>query len=143
MKNYLIVLLLIGCSLTAFSQESGTLTVNLTQIKSKYEGPITFLLFSQEEGFPNEPGKALKQGIIQSYEDRATYIFEDIPFGRYAVSVFLDENRNGEIDTNLIGFPKEPVGASKMSGLGKPSFKKCSFQISSASQSIDLTFING
>jgi len=30
----------------------------------------------------------------------------------YAVSVFHDENYNGKLDTNLLGIPREGVGAS-------------------------------
>jgi len=32
--------------------------------------------------------------------------------GKYAVSVFHDENSNGKLDTNFLGIPREGVGAS-------------------------------
>jgi len=39
-------------------------------------------------------------------------LFPGVAPGRYAVSVFHDENSNGKMDTNFIGIPREGVGAS-------------------------------
>jgi len=36
------------------------------------------------------------------------------------VSVYQDSNRNGKLDTNFVGMPKEPVGISNYSGKGIP-----------------------
>jgi uncharacterized protein (DUF2141 family) len=33
--------------------------------------------------------------------------FSDIKPGNYAIAVIHDENRNGELDTNMFGIPKE------------------------------------
>ena len=38
--------------------------------------------------------------------------FAAVPTGRYAIAVFLDENGNGKIDTNILGIPKEKYGFS-------------------------------
>ena len=39
-------------------------------------------------------------------------VFEGIPRGIYAVSVFHDENMNGKLDKNHLGAPKEGYGTS-------------------------------
>jgi uncharacterized protein (DUF2141 family) len=52
-----------------------------------------------------------------------------LPPGRYALSVYLDENRNHRLDKNSLGIPKEPVGASNNPKIhvGMPHFDECSF----------------
>jgi uncharacterized protein (DUF2141 family) len=58
--------------------------------------------------------------------------FQGIAPGRYAVSVFHDENSNGKMDTNFIGIPKEGVGASNdaKGRFGPPKFEAAAFQYS-------------
>ena len=36
--------------------------------------------------------------------------------GEYLIAIFYDTNNNGILDTNLFGFPKEPVGLSNYKG---------------------------
>jgi outer membrane protein len=42
----------------------------------------------------------------------AEYLIDDIPAGNVALLVYVDENRNGLIDKNFIGIPKESLGMS-------------------------------
>ncbi|RKN76748.1 DUF2141 domain-containing protein [Ulvibacterium marinum] len=119
---------------------SGNLTINLTDIESK-EGEIVFMLFAKEDGFPKEPSKAFKKGVVTDFSASASYTFKKVPYGTYAVSVFQDKDKNGEIKSNFIGMPKEPVGASNMTKMGKPSFKKCSFQLNSQNKELRMKFI--
>ena len=37
-------------------------------------------------------------------------VFRDLPPGRYGLAALHDLNSNGEMDNNLLGFPKEPYG---------------------------------
>ena len=50
-------------------------------------------------------------------------------------------NVYGTLDNNINGIPIEPVGASNMTSLGRPSFKKCKFQLNSESKEMTLTFV--
>ena len=45
-----------------------------------------------------------------------------LPPGEYAISVFYDRNHNGELDTNFIGIPKEPIASPAFSAI-KPLIK--------------------
>ena len=55
--------------------------------------------------------------------------FCDLTDGFYAVSIFHDQNSNGELDTGFLGFPKEPFGFSKnLPKLRPPSFKAAVFE---------------
>ena len=53
----------------------------------------------------------------------------DVEAGAYAVSIFQDENRNGELDSNFIGIPKEPYGFSNnLKKMRPPSFEEALFE---------------
>ncbi|AWX44392.1 hypothetical protein HME9304_01392 [Flagellimonas maritima] len=147
MMKKTIVLFLIATGLSSFASkpeknpvENGSITVTVNGIE-KQKGQIVFMLFDREEGFPKEVDKAFKKGIVSTFDTSATYTFENIPNGKYAIAVFQDENKDGEIETNFIGMPKEPVGASNMTKMGKPSFSKCAVQLQEPSKSIRLKFI--
>ena len=53
-----------------------------------------------------------KQFNVDSRSDSVWATFDGIKPGKYAVAVFLDENRNNELDKNFLGIPKEKYGFS-------------------------------
>ena len=60
----------------------------------------------------------------------AVIVVHELPPGVYAVSVFHDLNANKELDTNFIGYPREPFGFSAPMGkFGPPSFEEASFRL--------------
>lgn len=73
----------------------------------------------------------------------ARLVFPALPYGTYAVSVFHDENDNGELDHNLIRLPAEPLGFSngfKLSLVsGMPSFQKLRFAFDPGTEDLDIT----
>ncbi|MGO9771532.1 MAG: DUF2141 domain-containing protein [Roseiarcus sp.] len=72
----------------------------------------------------------------------AKFVFDNLEPGPYAVVVFHDQNANGVIDHNAIGFPAEPLGFSNGFSLGLtsglPSFERLKFQISGPETSISV-----
>lgn len=60
--------------------------------------------------------------------------FDDVPAGRYAISVLHDENDNKKMDRNLIGIPKEGYGFSRDAKViaGPPSFEDAAFDVAEA-----------
>ena len=143
MKHFIFAILLVALLPSAGSaQESKQIVVNLTGIDVPQTGRIVFLLFNRAEGFPIAPERAYRKGILNDFSTTVTYTFNEVPAGTYAVAVFHDENSNGEIDRNFAGMPKESVGASNMTGFGKPNFTKCMFTKGTTQKVIDLQFIN-
>lgn len=62
---------------------------------------------------------------------KAKVVFKDLPKGKYAVSIFHDENNNHKIDKRLI-MPEEGVGLSNFKTINffnLPSFKSASFPL--------------
>ncbi|TWT03984.1 DUF2141 domain-containing protein [Reyranella sp. CPCC 100927] len=61
----------------------------------------------------------------------AVRVVFDLPPGRYAVSVFHDANRNGKLDSNLVGMPTEGYGFSRgaRGTMGPPAFDAAAFDL--------------
>ena len=55
---------------------------------------------------------------------------DELPIGEYAIAVYQDINNNGELDTNLVGFPNEPYGFSNEQTVlfSPPNWKKSKFK---------------
>lgn len=54
-----------------------------------------------------------------------------LPPGAYAITVFHDTNGNGELDTNFIGMPKEPIAMSNnaKAKFGPPKYEDAVFDV--------------
>lgn len=54
-----------------------------------------------------------------------------LPPGEYAMTVFHDTNGNGELDTNFIGMPKEPIAMSNnaKAKFGPPKYEDAVFDV--------------
>ncbi|MEM6359660.1 MAG: DUF2141 domain-containing protein [Bacteroidota bacterium] len=118
-----------------------TLKVTVKDIKSK-EGTMFFVLWTGKDGFPSELDKAYKIEKVKDFSTSASHTFKNLPYGDYAVAVFQDKDNNGELEKNFIGIPREPIAMTNMTGMGKPSFKKCTITLNSPEKNITLGFIN-
>lgn len=107
-------------SVSAIAQQKLTLRLSGGDGSGTYQ--IAF--YTQESTFLSF------DGVFKSTSTKTdAIVVEDLPKGEYAIAVFYDENNNGELDTNWIGIPKEPLGFSigKMKTFGPPSFTDCTF----------------
>ena len=118
-----------------------TLKVTVKDVKSK-EGTMFFVLWTGNDGFPSELNKAYKIEKVKGFGTSATHTFKNLPYGDYAVAVFQDKDNNGELKKNFIGIPREPIAMTNMTGMGKPSFKKCTIKLDSPKKDVTLGFIN-
>lgn len=141
MKKFLVFAVSLFTVLTVIAQAE--ITVKIEQVKND-QGDVYINLYASEDGFPNEWSKAFRQEKLKATKGDLQCTFKDLPFGFYAISVGHDENENGELDSNFIGFPKEPVGASNQTSLGKPNFKRSKFEVSQSNpnQALNIKFLN-
>lgn len=111
-------------------QQNGTLEVTVTNVENG-DGKIRAVLFRGADGFPDENKKAYRSLSVNARENKTTLIFENIPYGDYAISLLHDVNENGEMDSNLFGYPQEGYGISnnKTSGLSMPKYNDARFQM--------------
>ncbi|MEM1215003.1 MAG: DUF2141 domain-containing protein [Bacteroidota bacterium] len=119
-----------------------TLTVHITDIDNAGQGTLHIMLYDTPAGFPQEPANAKYRGKVENFGSSTQYVFEAIPYGKYAISVHQDENNNGEMDTNFVGIPKEPIAAYNMTGLGRPQFQKSLVTLSQDRQAVTLKMLN-
>jgi uncharacterized protein (DUF2141 family) len=113
-----------------------TLTVRTEGFRND-KGRCLVFVYTGQEGFPTKPEKAFLKltGAISS----GTSVIEikNLSPGTYAVSVVHDENYDGKINTNIIGMPKEGLGASNNpKSFGPPSFESSEFTAGKESKTI-------
>ena len=128
MRKIGLLFLLMGCFSHLNAQDKGSLHVTINNIKQA-EGSIQLALYNSEESFMEDP--LAIQTVKADQSGTVLVTFSDLPFGRYALSIFHDINDNLELDTNFMGIPKEPFGFSNdaMGAFGPPSFDKASISI--------------
>ena len=104
-------------------------------------GQVLCALFSSAGDFPKKTDKAIARGTSVISNRHAVCEFLSVAPGTYAVSVFHDENSNGKLDTNLMGIPREGVGASNdaKGHLGPPKFDAAAFRFAGARLELKIT----
>ena len=91
-------------------------------------GILNLEISSSKETFESDGGDTGVAARIQERVSRGSYQRSfDIPPGTYAVKIHIDENENGELDTNFLGIPKEQYGISN--NILLLNFKRASFVI--------------
>lgn len=97
----------------------------LTRPKSD-SGVVVCALFDKS-GWLTKPVKPA-WGKIK--DKRALCTFSDVRPGIYGISAYHDENKNGKLDTNVVGMPIEDYGASRdaRATFSAPSFEDAKFE---------------
>jgi uncharacterized protein (DUF2141 family) len=75
-------------------------------------GQLLLRIYGSEAGFPTDGSRALRQLAQPITGGRAVVELANLPFGSYAIGCVHDENGNGQLDTDLLGIPREGVCAS-------------------------------
>ncbi|GGC73611.1 DUF2141 domain-containing protein [Undibacterium terreum] len=111
------------------SSQAADITVNVKNLRSP-NGALMLALFNSGEGFL-QSDKQFSAQIISAAQQPAVAVFKNVPAGRYAVTVFHDENGNGKMDKNLLGIPTERYGFSNNATgtMGPPSFEQAAFTL--------------
>jgi uncharacterized protein (DUF2141 family) len=107
-----------------------SLTVKIINLKND-KGQVLMALCNSEENY-NDDENPYRGGSAGIKDSIAVYIFENLPFGEYAVKVIHDENNNSELDTNFLGIPKEAYGFSNdaRGTFGPPDYDDAKFLVS-------------
>ena len=131
---------IIALLVTSSAMAQIRLEVIVKNIKEE-KGTIRVGLFTSEKDFL----KAASEGkIVKAVGKEIIVVFEDLKPGDYAVSIIHDENENGELDSNIMGIPREgfAFGNNAMGTFGPPAFDKAKITLSNGShkQIIDLRY---
>ena len=116
-----------------------TLIVELRGLRSN-RGKAVLALFNGKAGFPRDAAKAQCRWAGPIKRNRARVTFGALTPGRYAVSVFHDENGNGRLDKTWLGAPDEGIGASRdaRGTRGPPRFKDAAFRLGAGKRTIKI-----
>ena len=142
----LIVLAVLGVMPRLVAQDAATSTLTIRIVGAKNsEGQIAITLFNGEAGFPGDKSKAVRtlQTRIDPQTLSAQVTLNNLSPGVYAVSVFHDENMNGQFDKNVFGVPKEGYGASNnpKKSMGPPKFADAKFQLDQPEKVLEIKLL--
>jgi uncharacterized protein (DUF2141 family) len=137
MTRALLASLAVALALGAVPAEAAKITVTIDGLHSA-KGDVFVALFSRAEGFPDGAYSDQHQKVKASLEP-ITVVFDVAP-GLYAVGAYHDENANGKLDTNFIGYPIE--GYAMSNGvrivLSRPRFADAAFQVGDGGAKVAL-----
>ena len=127
MKTFAIVAALSAASAIATAHE---LKVEVLNARSN-NGYVAAAVYGDGEAWLQD-GRAVQVARVAA-ADKAVLVFSNLPAGRYAVSVFHDENGNGKLDKNVMGIPTERYGFSRdaRGTMGPPSFADAAVDVDS------------
>lgn len=128
-KNLLVLFVLGFMSTGVFAQHS--LSLNIDGVTSE-EGNICFAVYTDEGSFLKFD-KVYKSGSEKAVKGKTVFDITDLPEGEYAIAIFHDANGNNNLDTNMLGIPKEQIAFSKgkMKMFGPPKYNECAFTLNS------------
>jgi uncharacterized protein (DUF2141 family) len=117
-----------------FAADTIKFTLVITGINVN-QGQIYVKVYSNDRDYRNDISFAVfvlgsaSQSIVHSF---------DILEGEYLIALFQDTNNNGKLDTNFLGFPREPVGLSNYSGGIPGGFNRQKIPINSNSNRVTI-----
>jgi len=143
-KTLLVAIALIGTTVSLRTQTTPApalgIRVSIGRLRSD-KGQVVCALFSSAAAFPKNPDKAVATTKSNISHGQAVCEFSGVDPGRYAISVFHDENSNGKLDRNFMGIPREGVGASNNAAghFGPPRFNDAAFQYPGGELDLPIT----
>lgn len=118
-------------AIMAQNSDGNSIEVEIVNIESG-DGKMMIGLYDSEENWLK---KRVMSKIGQIKDGKSTVIFENVPYGTFAISSFHDKNDNGVLDTNFLGIPKEGIGSSNNAParLGPPKWEDAKFAMNEKS----------
>lgn len=135
--RYGLFALLLGSGFV-LAQEAGTVAVSTVKLVlsglGHAAGNVYIAVYDSEDTWLGDDTVLEKKVVIADALEGELVLTElQLPPGDYALSVFYDSNNNGELDTNFIGIPREPVALSNNARpkFGPPKYKDAVFTLGS------------
>lgn len=103
-------------------------TVTVDQIHSS-DGKVYVTIWGSADTWLDDEKSLQNIGVPAASQVVVT--LHDVAPGHYAIATFHDENDNGEMDFNFIGYPEEGYAFSRdvRPFLSAPSFDSCAFEV--------------
>src|SRR4051812_7786122 len=124
---FLLTSALLG-AVSAQAEETATSVIRFKTYVGNNEGVVRCGIFT-EKGWLEDP---VRPALAAIHGKVALCVFNGLPSGVYGISAFHDENKNGKLDTNFVGYPTEEYCASRnaRNTFSAPSFSDAKFKFS-------------
>lgn len=109
---FLLCLLSFATFHLAHSSAGGKIVLQLTGIPAKDSGQVRFFLFKSQGSWSKDD--APEVGHLEARELSKGLVIDHLESNEYAVTAYLDANRNGIHDRNFLGQPTEPFAISNI-----------------------------
>ena len=118
---------------------AGNLTIDVKDIRGT-AGKLQVAVFNDEAGYKTaDIDKAYAAFTLSIQPQTNAITLHDVPAGRYAVSLFHDENGNNDMETNIAGMPKEGYGTSNAPDkYDEPSFSRASVKAGDDNKVVEI-----
>lgn len=115
---------------------SGTLVLEVKNLQQA-DGTIYIAIYKGKENFLNED-KAILRSKKVTKKGTIEIDLDNLEYGDYALAIFHDLNSNKELDTNMVGIPKEPFGFSRpmVSKFREPRYEEVKIDFNQSGQKI-------
>ena len=108
--SIILVLFQFTVAQTIKNDSTGNLQIVITGLQSD-EGEVRLALCDSREEFESNGNYYL--GLkLKIKKGKAEHTISDLPYGEYAIKLYHDENSDGELNSNFLGFPTEDYGYS-------------------------------
>ena len=111
----------------AVEPDRGDLYLRVVGLRAT-QGRVRAALFRTREDY-DAKSNAFRSIILQVGSTSSDGVFQNVPFGRYCITLYHDENDNNQFDRSLLGAPKEPYGFSNNARVrfAPPAYDKVCF----------------
>lgn len=112
----------------AFTTTASAATLTLDIQQASGSGELMVAVFNDAGQWLKKPVRAARQPL---QDGPVSLQLADLPDGDYAVSLFIDRNANGKLDSNAMGMPTEPYAFSNdaIGNFGPPSFEQARLSV--------------
>lgn len=127
------IILLLTAS-ESFSQ--GTLEIKIANVQ-KNSGKVVVEIYNSESSWLKTP---FRKAVLATNQEVQSASFQ-VPYDKYAISIYQDVNDNGKLDSGIFSIPKEPIGfGNNYKPFGRPKFTSAAidFKATSKPQEIKL-----
>ncbi|MEH6592802.1 MAG: DUF2141 domain-containing protein [Halioglobus sp.] len=136
-SSFRLALCLFSITLASYASGESSQTDNtalLVEVSGLQDamGSIYIAVYDSDDTWLGDETVLQRQVIIaEARKDGLVSTQLHLPPGQYAISIYHDSNDNGELDTNFIGIPKEPVALSNNARpkFGPPKYEDAVFTL--------------
>jgi uncharacterized protein (DUF2141 family) len=126
-----VLLWVFACPPSQAEELTGILIVEISGLKGASGDVYVAVYDSGSTWLGKETVLSKKVAIAEALDGDLVRTELHLPLGTYALSAFYDADDDGELDTNFIGIPREPIAMSNNAEgkFGPPKFEDAAFAL--------------